>query len=151
MMDSTLPRIAAKRRRRRNGPEGVSGSRTASLGGRWWRKLAVPVGVAVALAALVSLSALAASGGQRAERVAVVMDGSVAHDPARRAAADEWLKAHGAAGVVPRVAEGPTQQLSVTSTLANRGYDVIVAVALDGPIALDPVARHYPQLRVIRG
>jgi hypothetical protein len=148
MMDSTLPRIAVKRRRRRDGPAGVSEPRASWRGGRWWGRVAL---IAVALAVLVSLSALAASGGPRAARVAVVMDGSVAHDPARRAAADEWLKAHGAAGVVPRIAEGPTQQLAVTSTLANRGYDVIVAVGLDGPIALDPVVRHYPQLRVIRG
>jgi hypothetical protein len=149
MMDSTLPRIAVrKRRRRRDGPAGLVGPSAVWRRGPRWGLIGL---IALALAALISLSALAASGSQRGERVAVVMDGSVAHDPARRAAADEWLKAHGAADVVPRVAEGPTQQLAVTSTLANRGYDVILAVGLDGPIALDPVVRHYPQLRVIRG
>jgi len=113
-----------------------------------WTRIAVRIAVtAVGLAALVSLSALAASG-TRAERVAVVMDRSVAQDPARRAAG-EWLRAHGAGAVAPRVANGPTQQLAVTSTLAVRGYDAILAVGLDQSVAIDPVTRHYPDLRVV--
>ena len=103
---------------------------------------------AVSLAALVSLSALASPGSQ-GKRVAVVMDRSVAQDPARRAAADEWLRAKGAADIAPRIANGPTQQLAVTSALATRGYDVIVAVGLDKPIAIDPVVDRHPDLRVV--
>jgi hypothetical protein len=136
MMDSSLPRTLALDRRRRGSPWTRIATRTALI--------------AAALAALVTLSALA-SHDSGAQRVAVVMDASVAHDPARRAAADQWLRSHGAAGVAPRVALGPTQQLSVTSALAVRGYDVIVAVGLDGPVAIDPVVQRYPELRVLRG
>src|SRR4051794_39440838 len=134
MMDSQLPMEAAPSRARRAGPaaaqvNGHSGVVPRSGGAmNRWTRIAVRIAVtAVGLAALVSLSALAASG-TRAERVAVVMDRSVAQDPARRAAAGEWLRAHGAGAVAPRVANGPTQQLAVTSTLAVRGYDAILAV-----------------------
>src|SRR5215207_2797771 len=150
MMDFSLPRIAAKRRRR-DGPavanrhvNGHSGRlpRSRRRASRSWARISARIGVtAVTLAGLVALSALAASDTDRTERVAVVMDGAVAHDPARRAAAEEWLRAQGVSDVVPRVAEGPTQQLSVTSTLAVRGYDVIVAVGLDRRVAIDPVVR----------
>src|SRR4051812_41217561 len=159
MIDSILPRNAAGKRHRRAGPaavhepgkvDGQSGAlRRHDRGGHPWRRVAVGIAVAtVALAALVSLSALASSG-KRTERVAVVMDRSGATDTARRAAAADWLQAHGAANVTPRITNGPTQQLSVTSALAVRGYDVIVAVGLDKPVAIDPVARHYRDLRVV--
>lgn len=165
-MDFSLPRIAELRRRRRGGPgagDGRSGG-SARINGRHgflprtrrrrhlpWARIATRTALtAAALAALVTLSALA-SPDSRAQRVGVVMDASVAHDPARRAAADQWLNSHGAAGVAPRIADGPTQQLSVTSTLAVRGYDVIVAVGLDAPVAIDPVVQRYPALRVVRG
>jgi hypothetical protein len=113
------------------------------------RRAAIRIGVAaVALAALVSLSALASSGSQ-GERVAVVMDRSVAQDPARRAAAADWLQANGAANIAPRITNSPTQQLAVTSALAVRGYDVVVAVGVDRRVAIDPVVRRYPDLRVV--
>jgi hypothetical protein len=102
----------------------------------------------VVLAALVSLSALASSGAHAA-RLAVVMDRSVTQDPARRAAAAEWLQSQGAGSVAPRIANGPTQQLAVTSALAVRGYDVIVGVGLDRPVAIDPVVQRYPDLHVV--
>jgi hypothetical protein len=162
MMDFTLPRIAALRRRRQGsraagdgqsgGPATINGRHRFLPKARPWARIAGRIGLtAVALAALIALSALASHDDSRAQRVAVVMDASVAQDPARRAAADEWLRSHGAAGVAPRIANGPTQQLSVTSTLAVRGYDVIVAVGLDGPVAIDPVVQRYPALRVVRG
>src|SRR3954471_7167691 len=128
MMDSSLPRTLALERRRRGSPWTRIATRTALL--------------AAALAALVTLSALA-SHDSRAQRVAVVMDASVAHDPARRAAADQWLPSHGAGAAAPRVSGGPREQLSATSALAVRGYDVIVAVGLDGPVAIDPVVQRY--------
>jgi hypothetical protein len=164
MMDFSLPRIAAFQRRRRGSPgagDGRSGG-SATINGRHgslprtrrrspWARIATRTALtAAALAALVTIAALAASDDSRAQRVAVVMDASVAHDPGRRAAADQWLRSHGAAGVAPRIADGPTQQLSVTSTLAVRGYDVIVAVGLDGPVAINPVVQRYPELRVVR-
>jgi hypothetical protein len=159
MMDSILPRNAAGKRHRRAGPAAVH--ETGTVNGHSGvlprhqrsrhprRRIAVRIAVAaVMLAALVSLSALASSG-TRAERVAVVMDRSVAQDPARRAAAADWLRAQGADSVAPRITNGPTQQLAVTSTLALRGYDVIVAVGLDRPVAVDPVVQRYPDLRVV--
>jgi anti-sigma factor RsiW len=107
---------------------------------------------ALALAALVAFSALAAHS-RPAPKVAVVMDASVAHDPALRAEAETWLRRSapaGAARIAARVPAGATQQLSVTSTLATRGYDTIVAIGLDSRVALDPVVRRYRDLRVVR-
>jgi hypothetical protein len=108
--------------------------------------------VAVALAALATLNALAAPS-HDAGRIAVVMDSSVAHDPARLAAAEAWLRRSGPAGaaaVAARVPAGPTQQLSVTSALAVRGYDTIVAIGLDPRIAIEPVVRRHADVRVVR-
>jgi hypothetical protein len=158
MMDSILPRNAARKRHRRNGPaaahdpsrvNGHTGALPRIRRGRAWPRIAGRIAVtAIAVAALVSLSALASSGSP-AKRVAVVMDRSVAQDPARRAAAAEWLQAQGAANIVPRITNGPNQQLAVTSALAIRGYDAIVAVGLDERVAIDPVVRRYPDLRVV--
>jgi hypothetical protein len=154
MMDSILPGNAARKRHRRAGSatvhdpgriNGHSGARS----GHALRRVAIRIGVAaVAFAALVSLSALASSGSQ-GERVAVVMDRSVAQDPARRAAAADWLQAKGAANIAPRITNSPVQQLAVTSALAVRGYDVVVAVGLDRRVAIDPVVRRFPDLRVV--
>jgi hypothetical protein len=132
--------------------------------------LVVPraLAAALALAGLVAFSALAAHGrpapkvvafsalaahSHPAPKVAVVMDASVANDPALRAEAEAWLRRSappGAARIAARVPAGATQQLSVTSTLATRGYDTIVAVGLDSHVALEPVVRRYPDLRVVR-
>jgi basic membrane lipoprotein Med (substrate-binding protein (PBP1-ABC) superfamily) len=147
MMESTLPRKAARKRHRRDGPAAVHGPNHS---GRAWPRIAARTAVAaVALAALVSLSALASSGSTDAKRTAVVMDRAVAQDPARRAAAAEWLQSQGAANIAPRITNSPTQELAVTSALAVRGYDVIVAVGLDQRVAIDPVVRRYPDLRVV--
>jgi hypothetical protein len=155
MMESILPRNTARKRRRRAGPAAVHDpgrvnghSGAVPRGGRGprsWQRLAAKIAIAaVALAALVSLSALASSGSQ-GERVAVVIDRSVAQDPATA----EWLKTQGFANVAPRIANSPSQQLAVTSALATRGYDVIVAVGLDKPVAIDPVVDRHPDLRVV--
>jgi hypothetical protein len=111
------------------------------------------VAAALALAALVTLNALAATPSRPTARVAVVMDSSVAHDPARRAAAEAWLRRSGPAGaaaIAPRVPTGATQQLSVTSALATRGYDTVVAIGLDRRVAIDPVVRRHADVRVVR-
>jgi hypothetical protein len=108
--------------------------------------------VALALAAVVTLNAITAAGDD-AGKTAVVIDSSVAHDPARLAAAQEWLRRSdpaGAADVAPRVPAGATQQLAVTSALATRGYDTIVAIGLDRSVALDPVVQRHADLRVVR-
>src|SRR3954470_6973411 len=106
---------------------------------------------ALALAGLVAFSALAAHG-RPAPKVAVVMDASVAQDPALRAQAEAWLRRSapaGAARIAARVPAGATQQLSVTATLATRGYDTIVAIGLDSRVALDPVVHRHPDVRVV--
>jgi basic membrane lipoprotein Med (substrate-binding protein (PBP1-ABC) superfamily) len=46
-----------------------------------------------------------------------------------------------------RVTRTPTQQLSVTHYFAAKGFDAIVGVGLDRDIAVDPVAREYPETR----
>src|SRR3954468_19323040 len=105
---------------------------------------------ALVLAALVALTALATQK-PAAGQVAVVMDASVAHDPTLRAQAQAWLRRSapaGAARIAARVPSGATQQLSVTSTLATRGYDTIVAIGLDRRVALDPVVHRHPDVRV---
>jgi hypothetical protein len=153
MMESILPRNAARKRHRRAGPAAVHdpsrvNGHSGPLGPEWRRVAAKIAVAAVAIAALVSLSALASSGSQPS-RVAVVMDRSVAQDPARRAAAVEWLQAQGAANIAPRITNSPSQQLAVTAALATRGYDVIVAVGLDKRVAIDPVVDRHPDLRVV--
>jgi len=108
-----------------------------------------------ALATVLVVAGLAGLAGHRRPEpnVALVMDASVANDPALRAEAETWLRGAappGAARIAARVPAGATQQLSVTSTLATRGYDTIVAIGLDSRVALDPVVRRYPDLRVVR-
>src|SRR3954468_18779910 len=116
---------------------------------------------ALVLAALVALTALATQK-PAAGQVAVVMDASVAHDPTLRAQAQAWLRRSAPAGgarvaarvpagaprTAARVPSGAPQQLSVTSTLATRGYDTIVAIGLDRRVALDPVVHRHPDVRV---
>src|SRR3954464_10517901 len=117
MMDSILPN-AARKRHRRAGPAAVQDPARVDVhsgrrSGHAWRRVAVRIGVAtVALAALVSLSALASSG-SREEPDAVVMARSVAQAPALRAAPADWLQANGAANIAPRITNSPTQQLAV--------------------------------------
>src|SRR5215470_16943668 len=97
--------------------------------------------VALAVAAVVTLNAISAAG-DHAGKTAVVIDSSVAHDPARLAAAQEWLRRSGPAGaaaVAPRV---PAR--------ATRGYDTIVAIGLDPRVAIDPVVQRNADVRVVR-
>jgi hypothetical protein len=135
-------------------PGQIASSRSGARGG-----FATPatlagrvMAIAAVLAALVALNALAATASRPSDRVAVVMDSSVAHDPARRAAAEAWLRRSGPVGadrIAPRVPTGPTQELSVTSALATRGYDTIVAIGVDRRVAIDPVVQRHADVRVI--
>jgi basic membrane lipoprotein Med (substrate-binding protein (PBP1-ABC) superfamily) len=72
--------------------------------------------------------------------VVVVADASVPHEIALAAQRDAGP---GAELRVPRTA---TEQLSVTHWFAARGYDV-VGVGLSRSVAVDPVARRYPDVR----
>jgi hypothetical protein len=80
------------------------------------------------------------------QRFVVVVDESAGRDAAAVEAATRAVTgARGAEGAL-RITRTPTEQLSVTSYFAARGYDV-VGVGLDTDIAVDPVAERYPDTR----
>ena len=79
-------------------------------------------------------------------RFVVVVDESAGRNDAAVGAATRAVKAARGADVQLRITRTPTEQLSVTSYFAARGYDVI-AVGLDREIAVDPVAERYPDTR----
>jgi len=79
-------------------------------------------------------------------RFVVVVDESAGRNDAAIGAATRAVKAARGADVQLRVTRTPTEQLSVTSYFAARGYDVI-GVGLDREIAVDPVAERYPDTR----
>ena len=79
-------------------------------------------------------------------RFVVVVDESAGRNDAAVDAATRAVKAARGADVQLRVTRTPTEQLSVTSYFAARGYDVI-GVGLDREIAVDPVAEDYPDTR----
>jgi basic membrane lipoprotein Med (substrate-binding protein (PBP1-ABC) superfamily) len=79
-------------------------------------------------------------------RFVVVVDTSAGRDAAAiDAATDAVRSARGADGEL-RITRTPTEQLSVTSYFAARGYD-IVGVGLSRETAVDPVADAYPDTR----
>ena len=79
-------------------------------------------------------------------RFVVVVDESAGPKGAAVAAATRAVKAARGADAQLRVTRTPTEQLSVTSYFAARGYDV-VGVGLDREIAVDPVAERHPGTR----
>ena len=79
-------------------------------------------------------------------RFVVVVDESAGRDAAAVEAATRAVRAARGADGELRITRTPTEQLSVTSYFAARGYD-IVGVGLDREIAVDPVAAHYPDTR----
>jgi hypothetical protein len=109
----------------------------------------LPFGRLVATAAVAALAAVAlvAGGAQPAAgdqpRVAIVVGGSAAAQPAllerARAAA---AHAHGVQ-VELRVPRTPTEELGVTHVLAAGGVDAVIGVDLDRAVSVDPVARKY--------
>ena len=76
----------------------------------------------------------------------VVVDQSAGARPQAVEAATRAVEAARGAQAELRITRTPTEQLSVTSYFAARGYDV-VGVALDPDIAVDPVAERYPDTR----
>jgi hypothetical protein len=96
------------------------------------------------LVVALALAGVATVAGASPERGDVVV---VADASAPRSAVTAALRSAGpdAELRVPRTA---TEQLSVTHLFAARGYDV-VGVGLDRRIAVDPVARNYPQVRLV--
>ena len=79
-------------------------------------------------------------------RFVVVVDQSAGRDQAAVDAATRAVTAARGADGELRITRTPTEQLSVTSYFAARGYDVI-GVGLDRAIAVDPVAERYPDTR----
>src|SRR5687767_10081114 len=79
-------------------------------------------------------------------RFVVVVDESAGRDDAAVDAATHAVTAARGADGELRITRTPTEQLSVTSYFAARGYDV-VGVGLDPDIAVDPVAERYPDTR----
>ena len=77
-------------------------------------------------------------------RFVVVVDQSAGPDAAAVAAATRAVKAARGADGELRITRTPTEQLSVTSYFAARGYAVI-GVGLDERIAVDPVAERHPE------
>ena len=82
----------------------------------------------------------------RPSRFVVVVDQSSGRDAAAVDAATRAVEAARGAQAELRITRTPTEQLSVTSYFAARGYDV-VGVGLDRGIAGDPVAERYPGIR----
>jgi hypothetical protein len=83
----------------------------------------------------------------RPSRFVVVVDQSAGRDAAAVDAATRAVQAARGAQAELRITRTPTEQLSVTSYFAARGYD-IVGVGLDEGVALDPVAERYPGTRI---
>ena len=114
------------------------------LPNRW---LALPALVAVAL--FVAGFVFQAEGQSPVPpRFVVVVDESAGRDAAAIDAATDAVRAARGAGADGelRITRTPTEQLSVTSYFAARGYD-IVGVGLNREIAVDPVAERLPDTR----
>ena len=79
-------------------------------------------------------------------RFVVVVDESAGRDAAAVEAASYAVRAARGADGELRITRTPTEQLSVTSYFAARGYDVI-GVGLDREIAVDPVVDSHPDTR----
>ncbi len=116
-----------------------------TLPNRW---LALPALVAVAL--FVAGFVFQAEGQSPVPpRFVVVVDESAGRDAAAIDAATDAIRAARGADGELRITRTPTEQLSVTSYFAARGYD-IVGVGLNREIAVDPVADAYPDTRFSR-
>jgi hypothetical protein len=106
------------------------------------RRAAITLAAGVALLGAAGAASAHDSGRQRTERVAVVLAGPAATDPALRAVAAR-------AGAEVRVPATPTEQLGVAHLLAAEGYARVITVDADAPIAVDPVAARYPGTRFV--
>ena len=105
----------------------------------------LPIAGLLALALLVGTQGASAAP-QR--RVVVVVDAAAGRDPAVLAEARAAV-ARAGDGAQLRVPRTPTEQLSVTHYFAARGYDLVVGVGLDHPVAVSPVAAKFPHTRFV--
>jgi hypothetical protein len=82
-------------------------------------------------------------------RVAVVLGGRAAGDPALLAQARRLAAQIRSAEVQLRVPRTPTEELGVTHLLAAAGYDAVVGVDLDRQVSVAPVARRFPRMHFV--
>ena len=97
------------------------------------------------LLALIVFGGLQTASAAQERRVVVVVD---ATDPAVLAEARAAVEAAGPEAQL-RVPRTPTEQLSVTRSVAAQGYRLVVGVGLERDIAVAPVAAKYPQTRFV--
>jgi basic membrane lipoprotein Med (substrate-binding protein (PBP1-ABC) superfamily) len=100
--------------------------------------------VVLAVFAISGAAALTAEGDQ--SKVAVVVAGPAAEQPATVARARQLAKDRGAQ---LRVTHTTADQLGVTHLLAAQRYDEVLTVGVDRRIAIDPVAARYPETRFV--
>jgi len=81
-------------------------------------------------------------------RVVVVVDAAAGRDPAVLAEARAAVRRAGGEAQL-RVPRTATEQLSVTHYFAARGYSLVVGVGLNHPVAISPVAAHFPDTRFV--
>ena len=98
--------------------------------------------ILTATLALVLVAAVALADTRDTPRVAVVLAGQAAE----RADLISQVKQ---AGVDLRVPRSAADQLGTTHVLAANRYATVLVVGADVKLALDPVARRYPQTRFI--
>ena len=79
-------------------------------------------------------------------RFVVVVDESAGRDAAAIDAATDAIRAARGADGELRITRTPTEQLSVTSYFAARGY-AIVGIGLDPRVAVAPVSERFPDVR----
>lgn len=109
-----------------------------------WPGLSRGIAVLLVVAAPAVASTRAATGDP--PRIAVVVAGRAAGDPAVVERAQAVVASTHGAQAALRVPRTPTEELAVTHMLAVEGYDAVVGIDLDRPVAVAPVARRFPNV-----
>lgn len=111
-----------------------------------WAALVAPLVLASVAAGWIGEAAVRTEG---PARIVVVVDASAGRDDALVARAEAAIRRAERTGAVEaelRVPRTPTEQLSVTRYFAARGFDLVIGTGLDRRIAVEPVARRYPEM-----
>jgi hypothetical protein len=101
---------------------------------------------AIPLALFAGSAAAAALAPADDRRTALVVAGPAAEQ------ADVVARARATAarsGAQLRVAHTTADQLGITHLLAASGYDTVTTIGVDRRIAIEPVAKHYPDTRFV--
>ena len=111
------------------------------------RYVAQIAGTVLALfAGSAAVAALADSAEEAHPKVAVVVAGAAATQPATIAGARDYAQANDA---VLRVVPTTAEELGVTHLLAANEYDRVLTIGVDRRIAIDPVAARFPETRFV--